>query len=44
MNNGSLDVKMLDENVAGILSVILQSPAFKGYKYSDQPDLKKMLK
>lgn len=41
VNNGSLDVKMLDENVAGILNIILQSPAFKGYKYSDKPDLKK---
>ena len=34
--------KMLDENnVAGISNIILKSPAFKGYKFSDKPDLKK---
>jgi beta-glucosidase len=38
---GQLDVKVLDQNVADILNVILLSPTFKGYKYSDSPDLKK---
>ncbi len=40
VKNGSLDEKILDENVAGILQVMLQSPAFKQYKFSDKPDLK----
>ncbi len=38
---GQLDVKFLDQNVADILNIILLSPTFKGYKYSDSPDLKK---
>ncbi len=41
VKNGTLEVKSLDENVAGILNVILQSPSFKNYKFSDKPDLKK---
>lgn len=41
VNNGTLDKKVLDENVAGMLNIILQSPAFKGYKFSNKPDLKK---
>src|SRR4030095_13592334 len=41
VNHDSLDVKRLDENVEHILSVILESPAFKKYKYSDKPDLEK---
>jgi len=41
VNHDSLDVKVLDENIAHILNVILQSPSFKNYKYSDKPDLKK---
>ncbi|MGD0582613.1 MAG: glycoside hydrolase family 3 C-terminal domain-containing protein [Bacteroidales bacterium] len=41
VKSGKLDEKILDENVAGILNMILQTPSFKGYKYSDQPDLKK---
>jgi beta-glucosidase len=41
VKSGQLSEKMLDENVAGILNMILQSPSFKKYKYSDQPDLKK---
>ncbi len=41
VKNGTLDEKILDENVEGILNVMLQSPAFKNYKFSDKPDLKK---
>ena len=37
---GRLSEKVLDENVAGILRVMLHTPSFKQYKYSDQPDLK----
>src|SRR6476646_7685648 len=41
VNHDSLDIKVLDENVNRILNIILQSPSFKNYKYSDKPDLKK---
>ncbi len=41
VKSGQLSEKVLDDNVAGILNIILRSPSFKGYKYSDQPDLKK---
>jgi beta-glucosidase len=34
-----LDMAVLDRNVERILKIILQSPRFKGYKYSDKPDL-----
>jgi beta-glucosidase len=37
---GKLDVKVLDRNVEKILNIVLQSPRFKGYKNSNQPDLK----
>src|SRR4029077_9968530 len=39
-SHDSLDVKFLDENAERILNVLLQSPTFKNYKYSDKPDLK----
>ena len=38
---GQVDVKILDQNVADILNIILLSPTYKGYKYSDSPDLNK---
>jgi len=38
---GRLEEKILDQNVADILNVIVLSPTFKKYKYSDNPDLKK---
>lgn len=41
VQHDSLDVKVLDENIESILNIILQSPSFKGYKYSDKPDLAK---
>lgn len=40
VENGSLSKQQLDENVERVLNIILQSPAFKMYKYSEQPDLK----
>ena len=39
VNSGSLDIKVLDKNVERILTVMLNSPHFKEYKYSDKPDL-----
>ena len=41
VNHDSLAVKVLDENIERILNVILLSPTFKNYKYSDKPDLTK---
>jgi len=40
VQEGKLDVKDLDRNVEKILNVMLMSPRFKGYKYSNKPDLK----
>ena len=40
VKNGKLDVKTLDQNVTDILNIILLSPTYKGYKFSDNPDLK----
>jgi beta-glucosidase len=40
VKSGRLDVKVLDRNVKDILQIILLSPTFKGYQYSDNPDLK----
>ncbi len=39
VNNGTLDVKQLNANVANILHIILLSPEFKKYKYSNKPNL-----
>ena len=41
VKNKTLDEKILDENVAGILNIILKSPSFSNYKFSDKPDLQK---
>lgn len=41
VNNKLLDESVLDENVAHILNIIVKSPSFKHFKYSDAPDLKK---
>ena len=39
VNNGTLSKEQLDENVARVLRVVLESPSFKGYPYTDKPDL-----
>jgi beta-glucosidase len=40
VQNGQLDVSVIDQNVERILQLVLRSPAFKGYKFSNAPDLK----
>lgn len=40
VKSGKLNESVLDRNVKRVLELILQSPHFKGYKYSDKPDLK----
>ena len=41
VQNGELSEKVLDENIAGILNILVKSPAFKAYHFSNSPDLKK---
>ncbi|HTQ63776.1 MAG TPA: glycoside hydrolase family 3 C-terminal domain-containing protein [Puia sp.] len=41
VNKGELDVKQLDQNVERVLKMILISPEFKKYKYSNKPNLAK---
>lgn len=41
VNNKQLDESVLNANVEHMLKIILQTPAFKNYKYSEAPDLKK---
>lgn len=36
---GGLDESVLDRNIRYILGIVLQSPSFTGYGYSDTPDL-----
>jgi beta-glucosidase len=38
-NNGTLDVADIDRNVKRILGLIVQSPRFKKYGFTDKPDL-----
>ncbi|MCQ2335238.1 MAG: beta-glucosidase [Paludibacteraceae bacterium] len=40
VKEGTLDEKDLDRNVERILTLIEKSPRYKGYAYSNQPDLK----
>jgi len=40
VRDSTLSMAQLDANVTRILKIILKSPTFKGYKYSDKPDLK----
>lgn len=39
INDGSLDMALLDKAIANILEVTLKTPSFKGYEYSNKPDL-----
>ena len=39
VKDGKLSIQQLNTNVERILKIILKSPTFKGYKYSDKPDL-----
>jgi beta-glucosidase len=40
VKDGSLPIADVDRNVKRILQYIVKTPRFKGYKYSDNPDLK----
>ncbi len=40
VNDGKLPLSVLDRNVERILNIMLLSPHFKGYKFSNKPDLK----
>ncbi|KAA3640495.1 MAG: beta-glucosidase, partial [Bacteroidetes bacterium] len=40
VKNGELPMETLDENISRILKVVFNSTVFKGYEYSDKPDLK----
>lgn len=40
VKHDSLSMKVLDRNVEHILNIILKTPAFKNYPYSNKPDLK----
>jgi beta-glucosidase len=39
VESGDLSEAQLDTNVRRVLRVILESPTFKGYRYSNEPDL-----
>jgi len=40
VNDGSLSIEDIDRNVKRILNLILASPRFRGYQFSNNPDLK----
>jgi beta-glucosidase len=40
VNNGTLDIKFVNENAERIVSYILGTPSFKKYKFTNKPDLK----
>ena len=44
VKSGKLDEKILNQDVAEMLGIIMLSPAFKGYKFSDNPPLKENAK
>jgi beta-glucosidase len=37
---GSLDIKTIDSNIHRILNVLVKTPTFKNYNFSNQPDLR----
>lgn len=39
VKNGTLDEKIVDRNVKRILELIVKTPTFNGYKYSNNPDM-----
>jgi beta-glucosidase len=39
VKNGALDEKILDRNIAHILTIMKQTPRYNGYDYSNNPDL-----
>ena len=40
VNSGKLDESIIDRNVKRVLNMILQTPHFKKYKFTNNPDLK----
>ena len=40
VNEGRLDEAILDRNVSRILKIMLKSPKYKGYAFTNKPDLK----
>ena len=40
LKNKVIDEKVIDRNLARILTFIMESPRFKGYAYTNKPDLK----
>lgn len=44
MKNGSLKIEYVDENVKRILELVLKSPTFKKYQYSNKPNLEEHAK
>ena len=39
VKNGILKEEVLDQNIAWILKAAMKSPKFRGFKYSNKPDL-----
>lgn len=39
VKNGTLDQSVVDRNVRRILELIVKTPTFKGYKYTNNPDM-----
>jgi len=40
LKSGKLDMGVIDTNVRRVLEMIMKTPRFKGYQYSNNPDLK----
>ncbi len=39
VKEGRLDEKILDQNIERIITILVKTPRFNGYKYTDKPDL-----